>query len=172
MTSTYQFKDLAGNDIELTFDPGQFSATPRHVLIFPLYRDQIVMTEHHDRGIELPGGKVEQNESLISAASREMWEETGAVLDGLLRIGEYRICAEHEEPLIKAVFLGYVHHFEPLPQGYETRGYHLFPLSVDVEGPAFSPFVKDPVFEYTRSYVVSKDWRYFYEVGNYPEKHA
>lgn len=161
----YSFYDRQQQHIFLTFDPARFSSSPEHVLIFPLYEGKIVMTEHRDRGLELPGGKVENGENFVAAAIRELWEETGAVLNGIWRIGEYTITGEDLKIEIKkAIFLAQVGDFASLPAGFETRGYRLFPLDVDVSPSTFSPFVQDGVFQHTRRYVLSEEWMNIYQI--------
>ncbi len=161
----YTFYDREQKHIFLTFDPARFTQSPGHVLIFPLYEGKIVMTEHRERGLELPGGKVENGENLIAAAIREMWEETGAVLNGIWRIGEYTITgADRNSDINKAIFLAQVKEFTSLPTGYETKGYRLFPLNVDVSPSSFSLFVQDGVFQHTRRYVLSDEWMNIYRI--------
>ena len=57
---------------------------PRHILVVScLVRNQdntILAVRHHQRGWELPQGRVEQGEDLMTALHREVLEETGVVV--------------------------------------------------------------------------------------------
>lgn len=154
----FHFKDMEGYEIQLTFEAKQFSARPNHVLVFPFYAGKIVMTKHKARGWELPGGKVEPGEALMEAAIRETWEETGAVLDSLLRVGEYTVKDFQGADVVKAIYVARVDHFEELPHGFETEGYRLFPFSLDTQGTEFSTYIKDDVFYRTRQFIINSGW--------------
>ena len=150
----YQFKDLAGQTIYLTFEPKLFSSNPGHVLVVPLYHGEFVFTCHETRGWELPGGKVEPNESPAEAAAREVWEETGAVIEETaLQIGEYMVEDEQGDTFYKAIFVAHVERIEERPAGFETTDVTLFPTSVDTRGAEFSPLMKDQVFFYIREMI-------------------
>ncbi len=148
----HSFQDIAGNKIELTFNPTDFCIDCSDVLLFPFYDNGIVMTKH-PRGLELPGGKIEQGELAIQAAIREMWEETGGILSGLMEIGQYSINQVGDRTIVKAIYWAKVSHFVPQPSGYETNGYELVPTSVNVQQVQFSPFVKDAVFSLTLEHI-------------------
>ena len=67
------------------------------------YKGNWVLTKHSKRGLEFPGGKVEQKETPIQAAMRELFEETGGEAQKLIPIGEYKV----DDPagaFVKAVF--------------------------------------------------------------------
>lgn len=148
------FNDLAGKKVTLTFDRSFFSPAPKHVLVFAIHEGKLVMTKHKRRGWELPGGKVNPGEQVEEAAFREMWEETGIILSAVERIGEYIVEQGGGRQIIKAIFLASVDRIEPLPSGFETEGYKLFPLTVDTKGEGFSPYVQDGVFAITRDYIM------------------
>jgi 8-oxo-dGTP diphosphatase len=150
----YYFKDLAGQTIYLTFEPKLFSANPGHVLVVPIYRGKFVFTCHETRGWELPGGKVEPNESPAEAAAREVWEETGAVLEKTaVQIGEYTVEDEQGDSFHKAIFVAHVESLLERPDGFETIDVTLFPISIDPRGEEFSPLMKDQVFLYIREMI-------------------
>ena len=115
------FKDKNGNDVELSFCKNAFAEASSHVLVICTYEGMWLLTRHRVRGLEFPGGKVEQGESLEEAARREVFEETGAAVSGLEWLAEYRVAA-HEGPFVKTVFLAEAVSVERQPNYHETEG--------------------------------------------------
>ncbi len=114
------FTDLLGERVELTFGENRHGMPTRDVLVVLQYNGQWLLTEHASRGIEFPGGKVEEGESLETAAIREVIEETGVTLTNLSYVAEYVVHAA--EPFCKAIYTGEVRHIEAHPQLHETKG--------------------------------------------------
>lgn len=65
--------------------------SPDSVLVYPWLHDGVVWVRHFSRGWEVPGGKVEVGEEPEAAARREVVEESGAVLESVLWVGEYAL---------------------------------------------------------------------------------
>ena len=53
-----QYQDLNGYLCELSFERNTFSLKSRHVLVICRYQGEWVLTQHNERGLEFPGGKV------------------------------------------------------------------------------------------------------------------
>lgn len=146
MMSPLEFQDVLGQNIYLTFAPELFSNQPDHVLIVAVYQGKLLFTCHSERGWELPGGKIEPGETPEQAAVRETWEETGAKITNVKKMGEYRVSGKDTPPFIKAIYLARVESIGELPEGFETVRADLFPIGVNPHQDTFSPFMKDQVF--------------------------
>ena len=114
-----RYIDLNGVECRLSFEPGAFAIASKHVLVIAKYRGQWVLTKHKKRGLEFPGGKQEPGESLEEAAAREVYEETGAVVNGLEWFAEYQVDAEPS--FCKTVFIGEIERLDSV-QEMETDG--------------------------------------------------
>ncbi len=51
------------------------------------YQKQIVLIEHANRGIEFPGGHIEENEEITKTIQREMLEEAGTIVTDVQYFG-------------------------------------------------------------------------------------
>lgn len=142
------FFDIVGNKVELSFTPKSFQKKARHVFIICRFGDDWILTRHKKRGLEFPGGKVEAGETLEAAAHREVYEETGAILSELIRMGEYRVL-DPKGSFVKAVFYGKVKQLHPKSDYLETDG----PVAIRNDllsrrfGKEFSFIMKDQVIE-------------------------
>ncbi|WML40923.1 nucleoside triphosphatase YtkD [Neobacillus sp. OS1-2] len=116
-----QFVDRNENKVELAFSQGAFNQEAKHVLIICQYKDDWFLTNHKQRGLEFPGGKVELGETLEEAARRETLEETGAILGSLQFIAEYKV-TDPNGPFVKTVFWGRVESVMKTNSYFETNG--------------------------------------------------
>lgn len=89
------------------------------MLVIAKFEGQWLLTEHRERGLEFPGGKVESGESLADAAVREVYEETGGVAEELQWFAEYLV--EAETPFSKSVFIARISRIEDI-ELMETEG--------------------------------------------------
>ncbi|MCM3611541.1 nucleoside triphosphatase YtkD [Planococcus sp. MERTA32b] len=101
-----EYTDLNGFTCRLSFKKDTFQAESRHVLVIAKFKGKWLLTEHRERGLEFPGGKTEAGESLAEAAKREVYEETGGVIEELEWFAEYLV--HSEPPFSKTVFTGTV----------------------------------------------------------------
>ncbi|MEJ8544561.1 NUDIX domain-containing protein [Brevibacillus borstelensis] len=148
----HEFVDDFGAAVTLTFDPAVFrQRTAKHVLIFPFWNGKLVFTRHRTRGVELPGGKVEPGETSLAAAVRETFEETGAVLEAIERIGQYTVGGK----MVKDIYIARVLLLEKHPTGTDVEGVIWFdeiPEAVKGQKP-FSRYMYDDVYPLTLQYV-------------------
>ncbi len=62
------------------------------VVIVSKYKDKYIFCKHKERNtLEIPGGHVEENETWIQTAKRELYEETGATKINIKPICLYKI---------------------------------------------------------------------------------
>lgn len=115
-----RFVDLNGTTVELTFSENHHRIEARHVLIILKHEGKWLLTRHRKRGIEFPGGKAEEGESIETAAIRETYEETGVKIQHLRKIGEYVVFSNH--PFCKVVFTAEVDSIDESAPVYETEG--------------------------------------------------
>jgi 8-oxo-dGTP diphosphatase len=151
----HTFLDDFGLPVTLTFDPQVYRhRTASHVLIFPFYEGKLLFTRHRQRGIELPGGKVEPGETSLGAAVRETYEETGYSLFSIERIGQYVI----NHSMIKDIYLALVDRKVGDPTGADVSGAILMdPIPKHVKGnPQYSRFLHDDVYPMTLAHIQQK----------------
>jgi 8-oxo-dGTP diphosphatase len=142
------FLDMNGNLVELSFSDHAFDEPAKHVLVICQYEGKWLLTQHKTRGREFPGGKMEAGETLEDTAHREVYEETGAMVNELIKIGEYKV-TDTKGSFVKAVFWGKVKSMNLKSDYMETNG----PILVDGDilrfrfGPEYSFIMKDQVVE-------------------------
>ncbi len=142
------FQDVNGNTVHLSFSKKAFAMEPRHVLIICRYKNQWLFTRHKKRGLEFPGGKVEPGETPEDAAIREVKEETGAIIDSLLYIGQYEVIGSNEH-FVKNVYYAKIKSMEKYDQYFETDGPVLSSASLTPESltDEYSFIMKDEVIQ-------------------------
>ncbi|QLK86318.1 RNA deprotection pyrophosphohydrolase [Staphylococcus sp. 17KM0847] len=116
-----EYLDTANQKVSLTFRAEQDIRNGQHVLALPIYQNQLVLTQHCERGIEFPGGKCEAGETSEVALRRELFEETGAQIEMAYFIAQYTVDAK-PVPFTKDVYVVIVDHIEVKSDYLETKG--------------------------------------------------
>src|SRR5699024_9105627 len=80
-----------------------------------------LLTKHPTRGIEFPGGKVEEGERAETAAIREVLEETGGVVKTREYIAQYNVTGK-KDTIIKNVYFAHIEQLTYNYKEYETLG--------------------------------------------------
>ncbi|WP_342514862.1 NUDIX domain-containing protein [Sporosarcina sp. FSL K6-1522] len=114
------FNDINGGRVELTFGENRLGMLARHVLVVLKHNGKWLLTRHSTRGVEFPGGKAEEGESIEEAAIRETIEETGVTISNLVQVAEYVV--QSNRTFCKAVFTGQVVEIDEQPLLHETEG--------------------------------------------------
>src|SRR5690625_3804916 len=115
------FIDYYKNKVTLSFADHPFSSEPKHVWVICKYKDKWLLTKHKERGLEFPGGKVEQGETAEQGAIREVLEETGGVVETIDYIGQYFVAGKGGE-IIKNIYFAFISELKEQPTYFETDG--------------------------------------------------
>ncbi len=121
MNDLITFRDYYNNEVKLSFDDHPFSEDPRHVWVICRYKGKWLLTKHRERGLEFPGGKVEEGETARAAAVREVMEETGGTVQEITYIGQYMVNGR-KDIVIKNVYYAIVEELTEQETYYETEG--------------------------------------------------
>lgn len=114
-----QFRDKHNCLVEFSINP-EFGES-WHVLVLCRFRDQWVLTRNRKRGLEFPGGKREQGETIEEAAIREVYEETGGVVRTLRFLGQYKVHDE-KKPFVKSIYYSELSEMKRKHDYFETDG--------------------------------------------------
>lgn len=148
--SEFTFTDYYHNQVTYSFQDHPYSSKPKHVWVICRLDKKWLLTEHSRRGIEFPGGKVEEGETAEDAAVREVYEETGGVVRNLRYVGQYRVEGKGGT-IIKNVYYADIEHLVDKNDYMETRGPVLLKqLPKDLHlNERFSFMMKDQVLPYS-----------------------
>ncbi|MGF7127812.1 8-oxo-dGTP diphosphatase [Natronobacillus azotifigens] len=115
------FNDYYNNEVKLSFADHPFTKHPKHVWVVCRLKNQWLLTKHKARGIEFPGGKVEEGETAEQAAKREVKEETGGEVERLVYLGQYHVTGKGES-VVKNVYYAEISNLFDQDTYYETEG--------------------------------------------------
>ena len=104
-------------------------AAPYAVVIVALHDGGLLLADIPGRGWCTPSGRVEPGESSVVAAHRELMEETGATAESLTPLGFFRFESPHTCIRDVPTFVCRVAKRFSIPDGSESRGMCVVPLS-------------------------------------------
>ena len=116
----FKFTDLNEKNVDMYFHKGQYEIEPKHVLVIVKNGEKFLCSIHRERGIEFPGGKVEEAETLQAAAMREVLEETNVKIKNVRELCHYIV--RDEQPFCKVVFVAELEQQLDGNFAYETKG--------------------------------------------------
>ncbi|GAB3800549.1 RNA deprotection pyrophosphohydrolase [Virgibacillus kimchii] len=154
----FTFTDYYNNQVKLSFEDHPFSKEPKHVWVICRYKNKWLLTNHKERGLEFPGGKVEEGETAEQAAIREVEEETGGLVNHIRYIGQYFVDGKRQA-VVKNVYYAIVDTLEVKDTYHETNGPHLLkkiPKNVKNLG-VYSFLMKDNVLKYSLRFIDEND---------------
>lgn len=95
-------------------------------LVYAFFKGKFVMSWHPGRkGWEIPAGRIIKVETAECCAKREVFEETGAIINKLIPLGVYTI-TKNKNKKITAVYTADIEKFETKPDWSETGIVKLF----------------------------------------------
>ncbi|GGI40567.1 RNA deprotection pyrophosphohydrolase [Mammaliicoccus stepanovicii] len=136
-----RYKDPNGLNVDLIFKQSFEPQHAKHVLAIPIYKQQFLLTDHKERGIEFPGGKVEKDETNIEAIKRELYEETGGIAQEIIFIASYTVY--DKIPFDKDVYFINIASIEYKQKYEETNGPVIVNALNDVKEDRKSFLLKD-----------------------------
>lgn len=137
----FTFIDENNLKVDLRFDEGPFEVEPKHVLVIVQYEGKYLCAVHERRGVEFPGGKMEEGETLVQAAVREVMEETQVEVSDVKWFAYYIV---HDTvPFCKAVFVAKVNKIWPFSGDFETVERLWLSEKELVQHPNLSFYMKD-----------------------------
>lgn len=108
----------------------------RYVVVFSQYQNKLLLSRHKERSTwETQGGHIEQGETPLEAARRELWEESGAKEFSL-----EPLCGYYAEDEVSgadgAVFVAYIEELGSLPYSEmaETALFEALPENLTYPG--------------------------------------
>lgn len=123
--------------------------TYKYVVILSQYRDKILLSRHKDRTTwETQGGHIEEGESPLDAAKRELFEESGAIDYYIVPLCDYRAGADEESQGANGmVFRAVIHQLDSIPESEmaEVKTFDILPdnLTYPAITPVLFGYLKD-----------------------------
>lgn len=121
----------------------------KYAIVCSKYQNKWVFVRHRLRNSwEMPAGHIEENESSLQAARRELYEETGAAKFSLRVVSDYS-CEWKGETNYGRIFYGNIIHLGKLPESEiaEVRFFNSLPAELTY------PDIQNHVFEKVEKWI-------------------
>ncbi len=123
----------------------------KYVVILSRYNNRILLSQHEKRTTwETQGGHIEENETELEAAKRELYEESGAVEFTITPIFDYR-AGDEVSAANGMVFFADIKKLEDIPLS-EMRAVKLFDILPDN---LTYPDITPALFAYAKEYFLN-----------------
>ncbi|MCE5091148.1 nucleoside triphosphatase YtkD [Staphylococcus devriesei] len=143
VVSNVKFIDKDNRPVIVQYKSDNDRPNGNHVLAIPIFHNQLLFTQHKIRGIEFPGGKVEQGEESRHAIERELYEETGGIAQDVHYIAQYEVSTQDRSMFKKDVYLINVERLETKKDYLETNGPLLYKHLNDIPHDEQSYLIQD-----------------------------
>lgn len=136
--------------IDVNFDQNDVDDDKlKFAVIMAQYNDKWIMARHKDRDTwEIPGGHIEQGEKPMEAASRELYEETGAKEYDLELVCVYSVSKNKGPESFGQLFYAKVYELGELPDSEIVEIKLVDKISGALTYPDIQPLLADRVEEY------------------------
>lgn len=128
------------------FPPETFPAL-KYVVVFSRYQGQWLFSRHRQRTTwETQGGHIEEGETPLAAARRELYEESGAEECTLRYVCDYW-CGDRTSSGVGAVFLAEITRLDTLPKSEMAEVRSFSTLPEELTYPDITPYLYQEIIK-------------------------
>ncbi|AZR74329.1 hypothetical protein BBF96_13575 [Anoxybacter fermentans] len=125
-----------------------------YAVIMARFKGKWIFVQHRNRNTwELPGGRVEPDESVFDCAGRELMEETGAIKFALFPVAIYSVIEDSSKESYGMLFFADVHELGPLPAESEMAQQKLY---LELPQKLTYPEIIPPLFYRTLEFIIKR----------------
>lgn len=129
---------------------------PLYAVISARYRGQWIFVRHQQRSsYEVPGGKIEPGEDALTAAKRELYEETGALDFDLSQISYYSVTKDNKTNW-GTLFFAEIEEMGPLPEYEIAERIFLSEMPEFLTYPDIQPILQKRVLQWLYNKNINK----------------
>ena len=127
----------------------------KFVVVQAKYKDKWIFVRHKKRStLEIPGGHIEENETPVEVARRELYEESGAKKFILKPICVYSVCREDEEESYGMLYYSEIEEIGKLPESEIAEIKLLGDIPNNLTYDLIQPFLFEKVYEAIKENII------------------